>query len=66
MPQRKTTEEYPPEPRRKEIFHALVDAQDQDMGVAQSRKLVAERFGLSESQVRQIEQEGLDQEWPPL
>jgi NADH:ubiquinone oxidoreductase subunit E len=66
MPQRKTTEEYPPEPRRKEIFHALVDAQDQEMSVAQSRKLVAERFGLSESQVRQIEQEGLDREWPPL
>jgi hypothetical protein len=65
MPQRKT-EEYPPEPRRKEIFHALVDAQDQDMGVAASRKHVAERFGLSENQVRQIEQEGLDHEWPPL
>jgi hypothetical protein len=68
MTQRKT-EEYPPEPRRKEIFHALVDAQDQDPspgGVVQSRRVVAERFGLSESQVRQIEQEGLDHEWPPL
>ena len=65
MAQRKV-EEYPPEPRRKEIFHALVDAQDQEMGVPQSRKFIAERFGVSESQIRQIEQEGLDHEWPPL
>jgi len=68
MPPRKTTEELPPEPRRKEIFHALVDVQDQEphVSVVESRKVVAERFGLSESQVRQIEQEGLDREWPPL
>jgi hypothetical protein len=66
MPPRKTAEEYPTESRRKEIFHALVDAQDQEMSVAASRKHVAERFGLSENQVRQIEQEGLDHEWPPL
>jgi NADH:ubiquinone oxidoreductase subunit E len=65
MPQRKV-EEYPPESRRKEIFQALVDAQDQEMSVAQSRKFVAERFGVTESQVRRIEQEGLDHEWPPL
>jgi hypothetical protein len=65
MPERKV-EEYPPEPRRKEIFQALVDAQDQEMGVAQSRRFVAERFGVTESQVRKIEQEGLDHEWPPL
>ncbi len=54
------------EPRRREIFLALVDAQDHDMGVAQSRQWVAERFGVSESQVLQIEREGLDREWPPL
>jgi hypothetical protein len=55
-----------PEERRKEVFAALVDAQDHDMGVPQSRKLVAERFGLSEADVRQIEREGVDQQWPPL
>jgi hypothetical protein len=65
MPQRKV-EEHPPEARRKEIFQALVDAQDQEMSVPQSRKYIAERFGVSESQIRQIEQEGLDQQWPPL
>jgi hypothetical protein len=55
-----------PEPRRREIFMALVEAQDQDMSVAQSRKVIAERFGLTDRQLKQIEQEGLDQEWPPL
>ena len=59
-------EESLTEPRRKEIFLALVDAQDQEMTVAQSRKLIAERFGLQEIQVRDIEREGLDNQWPPL
>jgi hypothetical protein len=54
------------EERRKEIFLALVDAQDHEMGVSQSRKLVAEQFGVTEGQIRQIEREGLDQQWPPL
>jgi hypothetical protein len=55
-----------PEQRRKEIFLALVEAQDQGMSPAASRKVVAERFGVSEGQVRQIEREGLDNDWPPL
>jgi hypothetical protein len=54
------------EDRRKEVFAALVEAQDQAMSVAQSRKLVAERFQLTEADVRQIEREGMDQQWPPL
>jgi hypothetical protein len=53
-----------PDARRKEIFLALVDAQDHDMPVDLSRKVVAERFGVSEAQVRQIEREGLDNDWP--
>jgi hypothetical protein len=52
--------------RRKEIFLAIVDAQDQRIAVSESRKLVAERFGVSENQVRQIEREGLERQWPPL
>jgi hypothetical protein len=55
-----------PEVRRKEIFLALVEAQDQEMGVSQSRALVAERFGITEQVVLQIEREGLDRDWPPL
>jgi hypothetical protein len=55
-----------PENRRKEIFLALVDAQDHEMDVAQSRRLMAQRFGMSESQVRQVEREGIENQWPPL
>jgi hypothetical protein len=55
-----------PEERRKEIFQALVEAQDQEMTVARSREAVAERFGVSEAEVRRIEREGLDGLWPPL
>ncbi len=54
------------EAQRREIFEALVDAQDHEMTVTQSRQFIAERFGLTEGQVRQIEREGLDRLWPPL
>ena len=66
MPSNERTE-LPPEPRRKEIFLALVETQDQnDVSVAQSRVIVAERFGVSENQVREIEREGLNNGWQPL
>ena len=51
------------EDRRKEIFSALVEAQDQEMNVAQSCSFVV---NLCESRVRQIEREGMDNKWPPL
>jgi len=54
------------ENRRKEIFLAIVEAQDHEMDVAQSRKFVGQRFEVSESQVRQIEREGMALQWPPL
>lgn len=60
------TEESLPESRRKEIFQALVEAQDRNVSVAQSRRLVARQFGVSEKDVRDIEEEGLDGQWPPL
>ena len=52
--------------QRKEIFLALVDAQDEGFSVPQSRKAIVERFAVTERQLRQIEQEGLDNGWPPL
>jgi hypothetical protein len=55
-----------PEPRCQEIFQALVEAQDQGMSVAHSRKAVADRFGLTERQIVAIEREGLQKGWPPL
>jgi len=61
------SEEVGSESRRKEIFQALVEVQDTgSMSVADSRKVIAERFGITESQLREIEHEGLDQQWPPL
>jgi hypothetical protein len=55
-----------PEERRKEIFLALVQAQDKDLSVIQSREEVARTFDLRVEEVRQIEREGLDASWPPL
>jgi hypothetical protein len=54
------------ETRRQEIFLALVTAQDHDMGVTESRKLIAHRFGISEGDVLKIEREGIENNWPPL
>ena len=61
MPDKPLSEE-----QRKEVFFALVDAQDHEMDVAQSRQHVAARYGVSHGQIRQIEREGLDNRWPPL
>ena len=54
------------ESRRKEVFLALVTAQDGEMPVAQSRQEIAQRFGITEAEVVRIEREGLDNNWPPL
>jgi hypothetical protein len=56
----------PEEDRRREIFLALVEAQDGGTAVAESRAAVAERFGVTEQVVKQVEREGLDSGWPPL
>ena len=55
-----------PEEGRKELFAALVAAQDGGLGVAASRKKVAAEYGLTPKQVEEIEREGLDAQWPPL
>lgn len=55
-----------PEALRKQIFAALVDVQDHGLPVARSRQVIAERFGIREDQVRQVEEEGLDNDWPPF
>jgi hypothetical protein len=55
------------ESERRQIFLALVQAQDKaTMSVVQSRKVIARRFGVSESQLLKIEQEGMEKDWPPL
>jgi hypothetical protein len=55
-----------PEERRREIFRALVAAQDGGLIVSQSRRVVASEFGVTRKQLQRIEDEGIDGEWPPL
>jgi hypothetical protein len=55
-----------PELIRKEIFSTLVEAQDQEMPVPESRREIARRFGISHEVLRAIEREGLDNGWPPF
>jgi hypothetical protein len=58
---------YVPQSHRMEIFKALVELQDRhDMPVPQSRSVIAKRFGINEAVVKQIEEEGLAGDWPPL
>lgn len=53
--------------QRKEIFLELVTVQDTKMmSVGDSYRHVAERYAVSEDQVREIAEEGGDKEWPPL
>jgi len=52
--------------QRKEIFHALVTTQDVVSNVPRSRQIVTEKFEITEAQLRAIEDEGIDKEWPPL
>jgi hypothetical protein len=53
--------------QRREIFKALVATQDLKlMTVAQSREHVSKQFEITDAQLRQIEEEGLEKEWPPL
>jgi hypothetical protein len=53
--------------QRRDIFHTLVTTQDLGlMSVAQSREHVTKQFDITDAQLRQIEEEGLEKEWPPL
>lgn len=53
--------------QRREVFESLVAVQDEGtMSVAESIQHVSKEFGITEHQVRQIEEEGIEKEWPPL
>ncbi len=53
--------------QRKDIFSALVAAQDTgEMTIRQSVEKIAKDFEITEAQLRQIEEEGVEKEWPPL
>jgi hypothetical protein len=51
---------------RQQIFRDLVTTQDEVHDVARSRELIAHKFGISSEQLRSIEDEGIDRQWPPL
>jgi hypothetical protein len=53
--------------QRRDIFSSLVQTQDQgNLTVPESRKFIIDQFQITDAQLRQIEEEGLDKEWPPL
>jgi hypothetical protein len=55
-----------PADQRQVIFRAVVEAQDGGMTVEASRADAVDRFGVTADQVKAIEREGLDNQWPPL
>jgi hypothetical protein len=54
------------EAKRQEAFRVLVDLQDRGYSVDASHDEVASQFGITVTQLRCIEREGLDKQWPPL
>jgi hypothetical protein len=55
-----------PDVRRRELFSDLIHAQDEGMSPAASRMKAARRYGLTEAEVRDVEDEGVDAGWQPL
>ena len=60
---------HPPPPDegyRREIFAALVAAQDTAKSLHEAKQGIVARFGVTWQVVDQVEREGLDKGWPPL
>jgi hypothetical protein len=55
-----------PVDRRREVFVALVAAQDGGLSVLESRRKVVTEQGVSPNDLLKIEKEGLQKQWPPL
>jgi hypothetical protein len=53
-------------PQKQEIFQDLVLTQDMVTDVPRSKQIIVGKYEISEEQLRLIEEEGLDNEWPPL
>lgn len=53
--------------QRREIFRALVETQDEGrLSVADSLQHICQEYAITEEVLRQIQEEGIDKEWPPL
>ena len=51
---------------RKEVFRTLVDLQDRGCQFEDSHDQAAARYGITRTELRRIEREGIDKQWPPL
>jgi hypothetical protein len=58
--------DLPADDKRKEIFRALVELQDQGYAAEPSRIRIADQFRISVSEVQHVEREGIVNNWPPL
>jgi hypothetical protein len=56
----------PSEVRRRVIFAALVEAEDRTRSLRAAKHEVLAQFGITWAAVGRIEQEGMNNEWPPL
>jgi hypothetical protein len=54
------------EEQRREMFAALVVAQDKKMGVKESREAIAGQYGVDVKTVCKVEDEGVENNWPPF
>lgn len=53
--------------QRQTIFRELVDLQDtRQVTIEDSLRRISEEYGITEVQLRKIQDEGIDAEWPPL
>lgn len=53
--------------QRRDIFFALVRAQDESPGdLRGSKQMILEKFEITPEQLEEIVDEGIDKEWPPL
>jgi hypothetical protein len=66
MPKKQPSEKLSEE-LRQEIYQALADEQDlYEFTLQQARQRITSRFGISETQLLEIEREGREQLWPPF
>lgn len=54
--------------QRRDIFQELVTTQDKlpPLNVPKSYKIITEKYEITEAQLKQIEEEGLEKDWPPF
>ncbi len=65
MTQSREAQDLPIE-QRQTIFRTLVEIQDTGMAVLPARIEITKRFSVTDAQIKEIEREGLEKQWPPL